>query len=345
VRERTKGDAGGGKTSFSGASIIFYLLGGLVPKPIRERTRKEISYAGLTDDPQHWWGVSLFSALLFGTGGFLLVSYALRLPEIYVYLSFPAFFIASIILSNVLVYSRVEERKKRVEKILPDQLQMVAANIRSGLTPVVALRTAARPEFGILEEEIKYATTKSLGTENITDALKEISKRIDSEVLERVVSLFSASLKSGGKLARLLESTAEDIRKGQELKNELVSSTKMYVMFVLFVVTVGTPVLLAISLQFIDMVSALQASTGTAAAGSAALGGLGVNINIERSFLVQVSYFVIFANGILSAILVGVIQDGKPMSGLKYAPFVVGGSIAVFYFVQNYVLRTFLTVA
>lgn len=328
-----------------GESMFFYLAGGLVPKAEREKFRKLLSYAGISEDPQHWWGRTMVFSLLFslsiGAGLFLIARIALQ----YAALAFATAFAISLTLSYVFVYSRVEERKKRVEKILPDQLQMVAANIRSGLTPVVALRTAARPEFGILEEEIKYATTKSLGTENITDALKEISKRIDSEVLERVVSLFTASLKSGGKLARLLESTAEDIRKGQELKNELVSSTKMYVMFVLFVVTIGTPVLLAISLQFIDMVSALQASTGASAAGSAALGGLGVNINLERTFLLQISYFVLAANGILSAILVGVIQEGRPMSGLKYSPFIVAASIGVFFFVQSYVLKSFLTIA
>ncbi|MFH0961963.1 MAG: type II secretion system F family protein [archaeon] len=326
-------------------SLFFYLVGGIIPKKQRESFRKLLLYSGISEDPQHWWGRSISLSAVSAAAIFAIVTYLLRLPQIYVYLSAPVGFAVSALLFYVVIYARVEERRKRVERILPDLLQMVSANIRSGLTPVVALRTSARPEFGILEEEIKYATTKSLGTENLTDALKEISRRIDSEVLERVVALFSASMKSGGKLARLLESTAEDIRKGQELKAELVTSTKMYVMFVLFVVTVGTPVLLAISLQFIDMVSALQASTNASSAGAAALGGLGVSINLSRSFLLQISYFILVANGLLSAVLVGVIQEGRPMSGLKYAPFVIAGSLGTFFVVQNYVLKSILSVA
>jgi archaeal flagellar protein FlaJ len=327
-------------------SLFFYSIGGLIPKGARERFRHLLSYAGREEDPQHWWGRVIFSSLLLGGLFLVVVKYVLALSSLFVWASAPIGFAVGILLFYLSVYAKVEDRRKRVEKILPDQLQMVAANIRSGLTPVVALRTAARPEFGILEEEIKFATTKSLGTENITDALKEMSKRIDSEVFERVVSLFSASLKSGGKLARLLESTAEDIRKSQDLKAELVTSTKMYVLFVLFVVIVGTPVLLAISLQFIDMITRLQSGTAaTAEAGMAALGGIGINISLSKTFLLQMSYFILVANGILSSVLVGVIQEGRPMSGLRYSAFVIAATLGIFYVVQTYILRSFLTFA
>ncbi len=327
------------------SNFVYYLLGSLVPKGTRETFRRTLLHAGMTDEPQAWWGRTIVLSLLAGLA-FLAAGYwLLKLSSPFLAAAFSTGLAIGLVLMYVSVYVRVEDRRKRVERILPDHLQLVAANIRSGMTPVVALRTAVRPEFGILEEEIKYATTKSLGTENITDAMKEISRRIDSAVLERVVSLFAASLKSGGKLARLLESTAEDIRKGQELKAELVTSTKMYVLFVLFVVIIGTPVLLAISLRFIDMITALQTGTAaTAEAGSAALGGFAVSVSLSKEFLSRISYFIVIANGILSAVLVGVIQEGRAMSGLKYAPFVVAATLAVFYVVQNYVLGSFLAV-
>jgi flagellar protein FlaJ len=325
-------------------NFLFYFLGALVPKGQRETFRQTLQYAGQDDEPQYWWGQRIFFSLLLAAAVYAATRWLLKLPELYQLAAFPVGFMAFLLAFYVIVYAKVEDRRRRVEKILPDQLQMVAANIRSGMTPVVALRTAARPEFGILEEEIKYATTKSLGTENITDAMREMSKRIDSEVFERVVALFTASLKSGGKLARLLESTADDIRKDQDLKNELITSTKMYVMFIIFVVIVGTPVLLAISLQFIDMIIRLQATTAAQQeAGAAALGGFGITVSLTKEFLTRMSYFILVANGILSAVLVGTIREGKALSGLKYAPFVVAVTLALFYVVQTFILKSFLT--
>src|SRR3989338_1305476 len=46
----------------------------------------------------------------------------------------------------------------------PGFLLLVSSNINAGMTPFNSFQVAARPEFGPLAEEIKYAVSKSLGT-------------------------------------------------------------------------------------------------------------------------------------------------------------------------------------
>ena len=112
----------------------------------------------------------------------------------------------------------IDGRKKMVENILPDFLFLVGNNLKSGMTPFYAFRSAVRPEFGPLSEEIQIATQKSLGIESFSDALKDIAQRIDSKILADTTRFFSQALKSGGKLAQLIETSANDIKQTNQLK-------------------------------------------------------------------------------------------------------------------------------
>ena len=79
-------------------------------------------------------------------------------------------------------------------------------------------RAGARKEFGPLSEEIKVAAAKSLGTKSFGAALKQLSRSIKSKTLEETVSFFSQAMKSGGRLAMLLQTSALDLRRTQEMK-------------------------------------------------------------------------------------------------------------------------------
>lgn len=248
-----------------------------------------------------WWGVA------FGLAGFLFVQ---------------------LILFTVL-YFRAEDRARRVEEVLPDALQLVSSNLRAGMTPFSSLRTAARPEFGPLEEELKIATTKSLGSESLESALMSISSRINSEVLERVLKLFSSSLRSGAKLADLLQEAARDITDTQTLKRELQTGVKTYSMFIMFTVIVGMPLLLAISIHFVRMMESIRPERLGEAAGAIGFGGGEQLITI--AFLTQMSYVVIFVTSFLASAMMGVIREGKESYGARYVPVVMSLSYLLFF--------------
>ncbi|PIO05534.1 hypothetical protein COT47_04490, partial [Candidatus Woesearchaeota archaeon CG08_land_8_20_14_0_20_43_7] len=160
------------------------------------------------------------------------------------------FFILVQFMLYLSIYFKVEDRRERTEKVLPDILQLVAANVKAGMTPVQALRSSARKEFGPISEEINIAVAKSIGSGSFNDALLNITQRIQSPSLDRAVKLFVSSLKAGGRLVLLLEELAKDILATRVLKKELNTSTKMYTMLIVFTIIIGAPLLQAVSIHF-----------------------------------------------------------------------------------------------
>ena len=233
------------------------------------------------------------------------------------------------ILSYMVLYFRVENRASRVEKALPDALQLMSSNIKAGMTPFAAIQLAAKPEFGPLEKELKRATVVALGTGSFVGSLLHITTRIRSETLRRAMGLFVTSLKSGAQLARLLDETARDIRESKMLKQEMLANTKTYTMFIIFIIIIGAPVLLAITIHFVELTESMRAKM---LAGELT-GTLGISTapsEITVEFLIKISYVILFVTSFLSSAMLGVITEGKEKYGAKFLPFMLIGTFVVF---------------
>jgi archaeal flagellar protein FlaJ len=326
----------------------------LVPQKILDgKISNLLKYAGSKDDKRVWLGTRVFLAILIGTIGFLIPFSIIPLinllfkTEIYflpatgIILMF-LLGLTGIIITLTAFYLHIlyviDGRKKMVEKVLPDFLFLVGNNLKSGMTPFYAFRSSIRPEFGPLSEEIKIATQKSLGIESFADSLKSIANRIDSKVLNDTTKFFSYALRSGGKLAQLIETSAKDIKQTNELKRELISSTRMYMMFIIFVVVIASPMLLAVSVQFLTILSGISAktagiSTNATSAGAVGLAGGGVSISPE--FMQIMGVILIVSNSILAGIFMGILAGGKVRDGLKYVPALAIVGLILFWIILH----------
>ncbi|MCX6803037.1 MAG: type II secretion system F family protein, partial [Candidatus Diapherotrites archaeon] len=309
--------------------------------------------AGSRDDPRTWVGLRVFVSILMGIIGFLipfsvfplanfLFNANINFEPLISAILMIGFAIAGLIGTIVIFYLHisyvVDGRKKMVESILPDFLFLVGNNLKSGMAPFYAFRSAVRPEFGPLSEEIKIATQKSLGVESFSEALKQIGERIDSKVLSDTTKFFAQALRSGGHLAQLIETTASDIKQTNRLKNELVTSTKMYTMFILFVVIVASPMLLSVSVEFLHILGGISAQTAGISGGmdSKAIqeqSGMGLTagaVSITPEFMQTLGYFIIFVNSLLASVFIGTLGGGKIRDGLKYAPLMIIAGLVLF---------------
>ncbi|MEM3400287.1 MAG: type II secretion system F family protein [Candidatus Micrarchaeia archaeon] len=313
-------------------------IGSFVPKGFINAAEKMLNYAGKRESAEEWVGKTLLLAI----AGFI-VSYVIarlyNLETPYALLCGFLVYLCLIFVRYAILHSEIEDRKKRVESILPDLLRLVASNIDAGASPVLALRMSARPEFSPLDEEIRYATTKSLGTSSLHEALLEISKRINSEVLERAVSLFATSLKSGGSISRLLVSLAEEIEESQRLKRELIAGTSMYMIFILFAIIAAMPFLLAVSIKFIGIVSSLQSGMSTE---MAARIGLAPGKVLSTDFVYAMSLITLAITSLMASMLLGVVHDGKKMNGIKFFPLILAASLLLFHLIKEYLLSYFI---
>ncbi len=322
---------------------IYFFLGKFSSRSQKNNLRKKLAFAGVEEEAEIWLGQVLLLALLFSSATFL--AFWVVFKEAYVFtLSFYSGLAFGLTLAGATIHLNVEieERKRRLEEVLPDAMQMIAANIAAGMSPIVALRSAARPELGPLEEDIKFATTKSLGTDSFLDALFEMGHKTNSEIFRKIVALFSASLRSGGHLSQLLENTAADIRNGQELRKDLISNTRLYAIFILFTVAIGTPLLLAVSIQFSTMVSSLQGKTDTGGIASQISSGPLISTPLPLDFLGTSALVIIVITCLLASSLLGVINTGSYSSGLKYSPFLAAFAVLFFYFLKDFALKAIM---
>ncbi len=307
-------------------SRLLITLSRLYPKRYVNYFKQQLIFAGEKRTAEFWLGSSVvYSAVLFMAT--FVVYYFLKLQFLYAIIFFIVAIIIPIIGVYLLIYFKEEGRREQIEKALPDALQLIASNIRSGMTPFHALRLAARDEFGPLKDEFDYVTTKAFAAESLSDALRGISERVKSTFLDRSMKLFASALRSGGKIAQLLEETAQDIAETRSLKKEMVTTTKTYTMFILFTVTFGTPVLLAISIHFLTVITEVQSNMGDVGFGMSGLVG---QIGITPSFLFQASIIILLLTTIFASMLIGTIREGKAKYGLKFAPMILGMTFMVF---------------
>jgi pilus assembly protein TadC len=321
---------------------IYISMTNLLPKGYLNSITKMARFAGEEKNIKFWIGsISLFGLLLVFISFFL--PFALYGEYSFRYLHYGIIgMIFCAFMGYVILYFKMQKRVDDAENYLPDVLQLISVNLRAGLTAFAAIKIAGRGEFGCLSEELKTSTTKALGLESFSESLLRIKEKINSTVIERVMKLISTSLLTGGHLADLLKDLSDDIRATQTLKKEMVTKTKTYTAFILFTILFGTPVLLAISIQFVSMISGItsQNSVGD----DFNLGLMQSGMAVTPEFLIQLSISMLFVTCLIASLLMGVINKGSMKYGLKYAPFLITAGIIMFFFARFAVLNLFTTI-
>jgi len=322
---------------------IYFNFAKLMPKQYRNTIKQLFIYSGIHSEkdllaPTMWLGrITTLATLVLIIIILTPISLFATLNYIYILSAIVSFILIQFIF-YILLQFRVQARTNIVEEYLPDVLQLTASNLKAGMTPYLALKNAQRKEFGPLSEEIDHATKRAFGTESFTNILNDISKRIKSDLLNRSLKLFSTSLRSGGKSAKVLEELSNDIAETRQLKKELMSATKTYSMFIMFTIIIGAPLLLAIAIQFITIITDISSSVQTST-DSFGLGLFNGQIAISTQFLFVVSIILLVVTGILAGMLLGVIKEGKVKEGFRYSPLIISGSLIVF-FIARYIIGT-----
>ena len=188
--------------------------------------------------------------------------------------------------------------KSQIEERLPDFLFLVASNLRAGMTPMLALKKAARPEFEPLSTEINYIAAKSLGTGSFFEELLKMAKRMKSELLERIFVIFITGGISGGDLATMLEQIGYDIRETQLLRKKLLMGVNVYILFITISLIIGLPLLLSGVYRMVVTTSSLA----------------DISVNTEQLYLVFLC--MIGITSILVGVFISVIKGESRAEGL-----------------------------
>ncbi len=327
----------------------FRRVGAAVPKPILDHFSQKLQYAGVREDVRVWVGERFLLAFLFGV---LLFNAYLVIENPYVndasnITIICLFFLGAIIvlsLAYLQLYYKISNRTSAMEKILPDFLLLAVSNLRAGMSPFAAFVGSALPEFGPFYDEVKMSTAKIGGKSSLESTMEEISSHFDSHILKRTVSLFNKGLRSGGHLARLLNSIAQEVRRIQDLRAELTASTRSYSIFLVFILVFIMPFLLSVSTLFVDVflkINAENAAT-TDISSISNLPTFSGAILISKDDMMFISFLVIVTTSLFMSSLIGIISKGHATYGIKYFP-VLACAAAASYLAASIFLGSFLS--
>lgn len=208
---------------------------------------------------------------------------------------------------------------KEIESRLPDFLRDVAEAGRFGMTLAEAVKVSSRGRYGKLTPEIKRMAAQIDWGVPAADAMRLFSERVNTPLVNRMMSIIIKANDAGGSVADVLTMVAHDARETMLNENErkISMSTYMVVIYIAFMVFIATIFILN-STFLPKMAEAGQ----QVAEGAEAAGITNMPATIQTEIIPQVQLIFIIAvviHAFGDGILAGVLQDGRITSGLKHS--------------------------
>lgn len=313
-----------------------------VPKSILPSIREYLQKAGIHSDPFPFFGGLFFVSMFFSSILYLAIIYGWLSNKdniiIFFFGSFISFFlIAMIIIGAIMtiVYFYLDlviyQRTNAIETILPDYLQLVSTNVKSGMSFEKSLWFAIKPRFGILAAEMEMVLKRVMTGHDLGDALTEFSIKYDSPMLRRAMNLLVGELESGGKISHIVDSLVANLKNNQKLKAEMSASVITYMIFIGAIVIFISPALFALSYHLLNFmskfISKVASSGGSSSSIAIPFDAGGIDVEEFRIF----SFTAVVVVAILSSMIVSIIEKGNIKGGLKYIPIFVSGSIFCYF--------------
>jgi Flp pilus assembly protein TadB len=331
-------------------SNIFEKIGRLFPKKLIKSLADMLDMAGMLERAADMLGKVLLVGIVLALVSFPILILTENLVILYNETNMLLNIVATLVI--VLVYLIVcllavsvafyayllvmmDRRKRQLEEVLPDFLQLAAANVRAGLPIEQALWRAATPEFGVLSTEVQISVKKTFSGEPISNSLDYLAGRFNSKYLKRTISILKFGISSGGEIGEILERTGSDMRKMQMLYKEAGSSMVMYIIFISFAALIGAPLLFAISHKLIATLSAVWANI-PATTSMSSFGAIAFSPpEITPAEFQLFSYVAITVITMFASFILAVVKTGSVKEGIRSLPlFVVAGWFFVWLFMM-----------
>lgn len=225
-------------------------------------------------------------------------------------------------------------RIKKLEEVFPDFLQLMSSNLRAGMTIDRAMMLSSRPEFAPLDDEI-LQTGKDITTgKSIEMSLLDMSKRINSEKINKTILLIISGIRAGGDLAVLLDETAVYMRERGFVEKKASSSVLMYVIFIFLAVSIFAPALFSLSTVLVEILEEILSGIPTDLPTNVSAPFTLSKLNISITFIKYFSIAFMLTIDLLSSLVLGLVNKGDEKEGLKYFPAILVISVFIFFFAR-----------
>ncbi|MEM4366649.1 MAG: type II secretion system F family protein [Candidatus Anstonellales archaeon] len=326
---------------------FFESIGMLYSRENAKTVEKELSAAGVLSTGERFLGFStvmvLLLTLLVGTMIQLIdpiVAFLRPFSFGHYFILFILFYLVGLIISAtswaffVMAYLalRKDAITDKVEKVFPDYLNLVSANMRAGMNVEQAMIQAAKPEFGELSAVVHVAISSSLSGSTIHQALDRLSETFDSPLIKRAMKIIKQAVATGGSVADAIDKIAEDAREREIVKNDIKASLLFYQIFIVFGGMVGAPFLLSVSYKLLQMLEKVFAQIDVSAisASSSAVPFVPLGPSITSGDFFFFALAMILVTSLTSSLTVGIVGKGRWQDGAKFFVAIFLGAMLVF---------------
>ncbi len=336
---------------------FLYMLSQLLPEVLINKIEILMMQAGFANiDPRKYSGFALLFTIISG----LVVGYVIYRFFPYSPLIAVGGAVGFVVLIGAIfyfaLYFTAESRARKVEEILPEVLKIIAANIRAGLTVENAIWSVSKPEYGVLGDEIKKVSVSTYAGKPVSVGLTEMTRRVDSKLLERAVKLLVDGIRLGGEVANLLDEVAETVKSTKALRKEIKNATLTYVIFIIFSSVIVAPLLFALSLYYSETSAKIaeqqqrginpeELKGARNIGGGSPLSSFALQTKTESSITAEdIRLFAMSAiaiTGFFSSMLIGLIQHGKAIRGMKLVPIFVPIALGIFLVAHEVLVQSF----
>ncbi|MGC8628654.1 MAG: type II secretion system F family protein [Candidatus Micrarchaeia archaeon] len=321
----------------------------LVSRPVARLVEDELRLAGSKTSTEDFLRNVILSSLAL----FILVSFGLYLllkfnPILSALAGLVALALPSIIVF-MLLELKIEQRKNFVESILPDYLQITAADIRSGIAIDKAIAAAARPEFKFFSEDVQEVEKEVYAGLTLQKALEDLGKRYRSVQLQHTIRMINEGIQYGGGMTDLLNQIAKDIRSQQTIQKEVSGQLFLYTIFIAFAALIGAPVLYGLTAQMIKVTDTVW--NGILKSNPNGLPTVGVSfLRPTRPQITTAQYHTFALSAVFlitgfASFIVSAISSGSVLKGLRYLPVFLLVGFAVFYLTSLVIGGMFATIS
>ena len=219
--------------------------------------------------------------------------------------------------------ARKQKNIKQVERRLPEFLRDVAEAGRFGMTLAEAIVVASSGRYGKLTPEIKKMAAQISWGVPATEALRLFATRVDTPMVNRVVSIIVKSSDAGGDVADVLTMVSHDAKELQLTEDErkITMSTYIAVIYISFLVFLVTIWILNVTFlpKIEESGQALAQQIESGAGGGEVTSILPENIgNVITD--IQLAFFIAaVTHAVGDGILAGVLDTGKVANGLRHS--------------------------
>jgi Flp pilus assembly protein TadB len=311
-----------------------------VPRNVIRGISRELDLSGMKMSVNKLIGIMVFGSIacmiIFFTllellGAFILLSILVAILGAVVY----------VVCIYAIMEYQIDDRKTKMEAMLPDYFQIAAANLRSGIALERAMLLGARPEFGFFADDIKEMSRRVFSGDTFESSLKSLAAKYRSYQLTHAVRMMLEAVRYGGAMADLLEQLAKEMRNQQLIQKEVSGQLFMYSIFIVFAGLIAAPALYGLTSQMIVVTDKIWG--GILQTNPSGLPTTGVSFlkpsppQISPQAYSDFSIAAIIIITAFASIIVSAINSGSAVKGIRYVPLFVIVGFVIFVIVQAFV--------